>query len=97
VLADATGSTSLSEGVVLGLVAGVGTGAPILFVTGVLYPAQPKPHPLARVVVVSLSTHAPQREPPETAASDHLVIETGLGLACLVSGPSPIAPLNCRF
>jgi Protein of unknown function (DUF1761) len=42
-LADATGSTNLTEGIVLGLVVGVGIAGAILFVTGVLDPTKPGP------------------------------------------------------
>jgi hypothetical protein len=42
-LADASGSTSFIEGVVLGLVVGVGVVGAILFVTGVLDPTKPGP------------------------------------------------------
>jgi hypothetical protein len=42
-LADATGSTSFTEGITLGLVVGVGIASAILFVTGALDPTKPRP------------------------------------------------------
>jgi Protein of unknown function (DUF1761) len=42
-LAEATRSTSFTEGIVLGLVVGVGVAGAILFVTGVLDPTKPRP------------------------------------------------------
>jgi hypothetical protein len=42
-LAEAARSTSFAEGIVLGLVVGVGVAGAILFVTGVLDPTKPRP------------------------------------------------------
>jgi Protein of unknown function (DUF1761) len=42
-LADATGSTSVTEGIALGLVVGVGIVSAILFVTGALDPTRARP------------------------------------------------------
>jgi Protein of unknown function (DUF1761) len=42
-LAEATGSNTLAEGIVPGLVAGVGISGAVLFVTGVFDPKKPEP------------------------------------------------------
>jgi hypothetical protein len=42
-VAEATGSTSAADGIVLGLVAGVGISGSVLFVTGVFDPKKPQP------------------------------------------------------
>jgi hypothetical protein len=42
-LSEATGSHSLAEGLVLGLVVAVGVAGAVLFVTGALDPQRPKP------------------------------------------------------
>jgi Protein of unknown function (DUF1761) len=42
-LAEATGSNTLAEGIVLGVVAGVGISGAVLFVTGVFDPKKPEP------------------------------------------------------
>jgi hypothetical protein len=42
-LAEATGSNTFGEGIVLGLVVGVGIAGAVLFVTGVFDPKKPEP------------------------------------------------------
>lgn len=42
-LAKATGSTTFGDGIVLGLVVGVGVSAAVLFVTGIFDPKKPQP------------------------------------------------------
>jgi hypothetical protein len=42
-LAEATGSNTFGEGIVLGLVAGLGIAGTVLFVTGVFDPKKPEP------------------------------------------------------
>jgi len=43
ILSESTGSESFAEGLVLGLVVGVGIACAVLFVTGALDPQRPRP------------------------------------------------------